>query len=61
MRADNGAGIRLYERRGYVRFAVRPDYYEDGMEAWRYEKALVQDPGASAGGSTAAARRARTD
>ncbi|AWN38892.1 GNAT family N-acetyltransferase [Methylobacterium radiodurans] len=40
VRADNGAGIRLYERRGYTRFAVRPDYYEDGMEAWRYEKAL---------------------
>ncbi|WP_144760638.1 GNAT family N-acetyltransferase [Methylobacterium dankookense] len=41
VRADNGAGIRLYERRGYSRFAVRPDYYEDGMEAWRYEKALA--------------------
>jgi [ribosomal protein S18]-alanine N-acetyltransferase len=38
VRADNGAGIRLYERRGYRRFAVRPDYYEDGMEAWRYER-----------------------
>lgn len=40
VRADNGAGIRLYERRGYTRFAVRPDYYEDGMEAWRYERGL---------------------
>ncbi|MCJ2035117.1 GNAT family N-acetyltransferase [Methylobacterium sp. J-068] len=40
VRADNGAGIRLYERRGYNRFAVIPDYYEDGMEAWRYAKAL---------------------
>ncbi|KQU35128.1 GCN5 family acetyltransferase [Methylobacterium sp. Leaf94] len=40
VRADNGAGIRLYERRGYTRFAVIPDYYEDGMEAWRYEKTL---------------------
>lgn len=40
VRADNGAGIRLYERRGYLRFAVIPDYYEDGMEAWRYEKSL---------------------
>lgn len=40
VRADNGSGIRLYERRGYARFAVRPDYYEDAMEAWRYEKAL---------------------
>ncbi|MDP4005871.1 N-acetyltransferase [Methylobacterium sp. NEAU K] len=40
VRADNGAGIRLYERRGYTRFAVRPAYYEDGMEAWRYERGL---------------------
>ncbi len=40
VRADNGAGIRLYERRGYTRFAVRPEYYEDGMEAWRYERRL---------------------
>ncbi|KQO67123.1 MULTISPECIES: N-acetyltransferase [unclassified Methylobacterium] len=40
VRADNGAGIRLYERRGYTRFAAIPDYYEDGMEAWRYEKIL---------------------
>jgi ribosomal-protein-alanine N-acetyltransferase len=40
VRADNGAGIRLYERRGYTRFAVIPDYYEDGMEAWRYVKTL---------------------
>ena len=40
VRADNGAGIRLYERRGYSRFAVMPAYYEDGMEAWRYERGL---------------------
>lgn len=40
VRSDNGAGIRLYERHGYSRFAVLEDYYEDGMEAWRYEKAL---------------------
>ena len=41
VRADNGAGIRLYDRRGYTRFAVRADYYEDGMEAWRYERRLT--------------------
>ncbi|GJD35671.1 GNAT family N-acetyltransferase [Methylobacterium aerolatum] len=41
VRGDNGAGIRLYERRGYTRFAIRPDYYEDGMEAWRYERSLA--------------------
>lgn len=40
VRADNGAGIRLYQRRGYTRFAVQPAYYEDGMEAWRYERGL---------------------
>lgn len=41
VRADNGAGIRLYERHGYSRTGTRPGYYEDGMEAWCYEKALV--------------------
>ncbi len=41
VRADNGAGIRLYERRGYVRYGTKPDYYEDGMEAWCYEKTLA--------------------
>ncbi|MER2265504.1 GNAT family N-acetyltransferase [Methylobacterium oxalidis] len=40
VRADNAAAIRLYEHRGYRRFAVKPGYYEDGMEAWRYEKPL---------------------
>lgn len=42
VRADNGAGLRLYERRGYTRFAVRAGYYEDGMEAWCYERALAE-------------------
>lgn len=41
VRADNGAGIRLYERHGYVRTGTKPDYYEDGMEAWCYQKALA--------------------
>ena len=41
VRADNGAGIRLYERHGYVRTGTKPDYYEDGMEAWCYKKALA--------------------
>ena len=40
VRADNGAGIRLYERHGYRRYGTKPAYYEDGMEAWCYEKAL---------------------
>jgi [ribosomal protein S18]-alanine N-acetyltransferase len=40
VRQDNGAAMRLYERRGYMRFAERPGYYEDGGHAWRYEKEL---------------------
>ncbi|WP_430913020.1 GNAT family N-acetyltransferase [Methylobacterium sp. sgz302541] len=40
VRSDNTLGIRFYERRDYRRFTVVEDYYEDGMSAWRYEKAL---------------------
>jgi len=40
VRQDNAGAIRLYERRGYERFAERPGYYEDGGHAWRYEKSL---------------------
>ena len=40
VRQDNSAAIRLYERLGYRRFAARRGYYEDGADAWRYEKAL---------------------
>ncbi|HET7779704.1 MAG TPA: GNAT family N-acetyltransferase [Rudaea sp.] len=40
VRHDNAAAMRLYERRGYARFAERPGYYEDGGHAWRYEKKL---------------------
>jgi [ribosomal protein S18]-alanine N-acetyltransferase len=40
VRQDNAGAIRLYERQGYRRFADRPRYYEDGADAWRYEKAL---------------------
>ncbi|MEH3118634.1 MAG: N-acetyltransferase [Methylorubrum populi] len=43
VRADNGGGIRLYERGGYARTGTKPDYYADGMEAWRYEKALTEE------------------
>lgn len=42
VRADNGSGIRLYERGGYARTGTKPDYYEDGMEAWCYEKRLAE-------------------
>jgi [ribosomal protein S18]-alanine N-acetyltransferase len=40
VRQDNAGAIALYERSGYVRFAARAGYYEDGADAWRYEKAL---------------------
>ncbi|UMY19063.1 GNAT family N-acetyltransferase [Methylobacterium organophilum] len=43
VRVDNGPAIRLYERSGYVRYGAKPDYYEDGTEAWCYEKALSDD------------------
>jgi ribosomal-protein-alanine acetyltransferase len=49
VRADNVAAQRLYERRGYRQFGIRRDYYEDGADALRYEKALaparVRSPG----------------
>jgi [ribosomal protein S18]-alanine N-acetyltransferase len=44
VRADNAAAIRLYERAGYRRFKVVPHYYEDGGEAWRFEKAIAERP-----------------
>jgi len=40
VRTDNAAAIALYERHGYRRFAVRRNYYDDGTNALRYEKAL---------------------
>lgn len=39
-RPENGAAIRLYERHGYTRYAVKHGYYEDGATAWCYEKAF---------------------
>ena len=40
VRQDNAGAIRLYERLGYRRFAARAGFYEDGADAWRYEKTL---------------------
>lgn len=40
VRTDNDAAIRLYERLGYRRIGRYASYYEDGADAWRYEKAL---------------------
>lgn len=41
VRRDNASSIRLYERLGYKSFGTIPDYYEDHMEALRFEKRLV--------------------
>ncbi len=40
VRTDNAAAMTLYERHGYRRFALRRSYYDDGGDAFRYEKAL---------------------
>lgn len=40
VRRENRGAQRLYERHGFRRFALRPNYYEDGHDAWRYEKRL---------------------
>lgn len=43
VRQDNPAAQRLYERLGYRRFDAHTGYYEDGADAWRYEKTLSPD------------------
>jgi ribosomal protein S18 acetylase RimI-like enzyme len=40
VRQDNPVAIALYEARGYRRIGARHGYYEDGADAWRYERAL---------------------
>jgi len=40
VRPSNVAAIRLYERRGYARIAVRSRYYADGEDGWVMEKSL---------------------
>ncbi|MEP6483750.1 MAG: GNAT family N-acetyltransferase [Rudaea sp.] len=40
VRQDNPAAIRLYEKRGYSRTGAIIGFYEDGADAWRYEKPL---------------------
>ena len=41
VRVDNAVAIALYERAGYRRIGRYVAYYEDGADAWRYEKDLV--------------------
>jgi [ribosomal protein S18]-alanine N-acetyltransferase len=40
VRQDNAGAVRLYERLGYRRIAAKSAYYEDGADAWSYEKPL---------------------
>ncbi|GLQ91359.1 GNAT family N-acetyltransferase [Dyella acidisoli] len=42
VRTDNDSAVRLYERLGYHRVgAVKEGFYEDGTDAFVYEKALA--------------------
>lgn len=41
VRKDNAASIGLVEKYGYKQFGVMEDYYEDHMEALRFEKSLA--------------------
>ena len=44
VRKDNAGAIALYERLGFQRFGEKRGFYEDGADAWRYEKPLEQRP-----------------
>ncbi|AOU97273.1 ribosomal-protein-alanine acetyltransferase [Acidihalobacter yilgarnensis] len=41
IRRDNEASLALFRALGYRQFAQVPDYYEDHMEALRFEKSLA--------------------
>lgn len=41
VRKDNKAAINLYTRMGYRQFGEHEDYYDDHMDALRFEKPLV--------------------
>lgn len=40
VRTDNLVAIGLYERLGFRRIGRHQRYYQDGADAWRYEKAM---------------------
>lgn len=44
VRADNTPAIALYERRGFVRIAERPRYYQDGVAALIMRKSVAAAP-----------------
>ncbi|TAN51409.1 MAG: GNAT family N-acetyltransferase [Methylococcaceae bacterium] len=41
VRQDNAASLALFKKRGYRYLEVTPDYYEDHMDALRFEKYLA--------------------
>ena len=41
VRKDNTASLGLFHAMGYRKFDEREDYYEDHMDAWRFEKSLA--------------------
>lgn len=41
IRKDNDASIALFRGLGYRKIGEYSDYYEDGMDAWRFEKNLA--------------------
>lgn len=43
VRKDNGASLALFRAMGYRQFDERADYYEDHMDAFRFEKSLAPD------------------
>ena len=43
VRKDNIPSINLFKRHGYREFGVHADYYEDHMDALRFEKSMVKD------------------
>lgn len=43
VRKDNPAAVKLYESLGYRHLGELTDYYEDHMDAWRFEKSLATD------------------
>lgn len=49
VRIDNAAAIALYERHGFRRIGRYDRYYQDGADAWRYERRLDPDAPPSGG------------